>query len=464
MMLLVILATAQAASIPSYFRRDDVCHGRASDNLSQCPDGLDAGLCCSEGQTCVTLAGGSTVFCCPVSVCQRIKPIPCNVNLLNPAQFPNVFIKTTALKAALPKCRGNCCPFGFSCNAEGDCDMDEDQSQRPRDLPESERPSATAAPSSAIITPSIIPTTIGSRPTAAPTSTGSPASEEQQGSDDNDKKDDPMPTAIIVVSVLGGLLVIVSVAVGVVMFLARRRRKDAPSLRHMSETKHSGAGFRRPSTSTSSFGNFISEPILNQGPPLRSDFILKSPASAATRASTRLSGLFRRDGISYGGTTANNSPAAASASATKDTDKPLRSPPRFPARSLSNANMTTSKHPAIAVPPIRTLRSQQKPKISTGNAWTRHAAAARSAIHDAATPVNPVRPVTPHLQREPSSESINVFADPSTVGSSGRAGPFHLEPPRSKRFTAGTTFTDLMDQAELGDVRRGKAFVPTPGR
>ncbi|KAH6685369.1 hypothetical protein F5X68DRAFT_210025, partial [Plectosphaerella plurivora] len=305
-MLLAMFATAQAVSIPSVFRRDDVCYGRVSDNLTQCPDGLDSGLCCSEGQTCVSLAGGSTVFCCPTSVCQRIKPIPCNINLLDPSQFPTVFIKTTALKAALPRCKSNCCPFGFSCNADGYCDMDEDQSQRPRDLPESEQPSATAIPSSAIITPTIIPTTIVSSASASPTS---PASEEQQGGDDGDKKDDPLPTAIIVVSVLGGILVLVSVAVGVVMFLARRKRKDAPSPRHISDLKHPHAPFRRPSTSTSSFGNFISEPILNQGPPLRSDFILKSPGSAETRASARLSGLFRRDGISYGGTTANNSPA-----------------------------------------------------------------------------------------------------------------------------------------------------------
>lgn len=462
--LAAMLATAHAISIPTYFRRDNICGGRPEQKLTQCQDGLDTGLCCPEGSTCLYLAGGSTVLCCPANVCQRIKPITCNIEAQNPERFPGAPIKTTALRAALPRCRGNCCPFGFTCNADGQCDMDEDQSQRPRDLPESEQPSITAIPSSAIATPTVVPTTILFPTTASPSSTGSPTSEEQQDDVASDKKDDPLPTAIIVVSVLGGILVLVSVAVGVVMFLARRKRKggNEPGPHNSSEKKHSGVGLCRPSTSTSSFGNFISEPILNQGPPVRSDFILKSPASAATRTSGRLSTLFRKDGASYGGTTANNSPAEPSI--TKTAERALRSPPRFPVRSLSNATMTTKdKHPGLTVPPIRTLRSQQKPKISTGDAWTRHAAAARAAVPDTATPVT-ARPVTPHLQREPSSESINIFADPSTVGSSGGVGPFHLEPPRAKRFTAGTTFTDLMDQAELGDVRRGKAFVPTPRR
>ena len=69
------------------------------------------------------------------------------------------------------------------------------------------------------------------------------------------------------------------------------------------------------------------------------------------------------------------------------------------------------------------------------------------------------RSTQPHLHHEPSSEDINVFADPSAVkgenaanGGGGRGG--------DQRLTRGTTFTELMDQADLGDVRRGKPYVP----
>lgn len=46
-------------------------------------------------------------------------------------------------------------------------------------------------------------------------------------------------------------------------------------------------------------------------------------------------------------------------------------------------------------------------------------------------------------------ENINVFADPVTVRTRS-----------DKRYTHATTFTDLMDEADLGDVRRGRPYVP----
>ncbi|CRK23306.1 hypothetical protein BN1708_013669 [Verticillium longisporum] len=122
-----LLASAKAASIPSIFQRDDqaVCGGK---NLFQCSSGVDDGLCCKTGDTCIYLAGGSTVLCCPAATCNRIMPIQCNLAAQNPANFPNAPLKTTALRAELPKCGDDCCPFGFTCNSDGQCDMDENQS------------------------------------------------------------------------------------------------------------------------------------------------------------------------------------------------------------------------------------------------------------------------------------------------------------------------------------------------
>jgi hypothetical protein len=58
-------------------------------------------------------------------------------------------------------------------------------------------------------------------------------------------------------------------------------------------------------------------------------------------------------------------------------------------------------------------------------------------------------PRTPRLQREPSGESINIFADPSTASEGSRG-----------RDSSQTTFTDMMRRADLPDVRQGEPFVP----
>ncbi len=58
-------------------------------------------------------------------------------------------------------------------------------------------------------------------------------------------------------------------------------------------------------------------------------------------------------------------------------------------------------------------------------------------------------PRTPRLQREPSGESINIFADPSTAGEGSRGRESHQ-----------TTFTDMMRRADLPDIRQGEPFVP----
>lgn len=49
---------------------------------------------------------------------------------------------------------------------------------------------------------------------------------------------------------------------------------------------------------------------------------------------------------------------------------------------------------------------------------------------------------------EPSGENINVFADPIMMSSN-----------YDKRQTHATTFTDLMIEADLGDVRRGQPYL-----
>ncbi|OBT77802.1 hypothetical protein VF21_03197 [Pseudogymnoascus sp. 05NY08] len=61
-------------------------------------------------------------------------------------------------------------------------------------------------------------------------------------------------------------------------------------------------------------------------------------------------------------------------------------------------------------------------------------------------------PAGGQLRREPSSESINIFADPSTA----RSGGLGVE---ERRQSAQTTFTDMMERADLRGVGRGEPYV-----
>ncbi|KFY72123.1 hypothetical protein V499_07717 [Pseudogymnoascus sp. VKM F-103] len=56
------------------------------------------------------------------------------------------------------------------------------------------------------------------------------------------------------------------------------------------------------------------------------------------------------------------------------------------------------------------------------------------------------------LRREPSSESINIFADPSTA----RSGGLGVE---ERRQSAQTTFTEMMERADLRGVGQGEPYV-----
>ncbi|KAJ6446208.1 UPF0041 domain-containing protein [Purpureocillium lavendulum] len=80
------------------------------------------------------------------------------------------------------------------------------------------------------------------------------------------------------------------------------------------------------------------------------------------------------------------------------------------------------------------------------NAKTGHVGGARLApIRAMRASVTRVSRRPDSITREPSSESINVFADPTTMST---------HDPRA------TTFSDMMGQAGLERVHKGKPYVP----
>ncbi|TDZ17732.1 hypothetical protein Cob_v009318 [Colletotrichum orbiculare MAFF 240422] len=409
----MLLASAQAASLPVIFQRQETC---AAQGFSPCGNGLPASFCCQAGATCITLVGNSTVLCCPEGTnCDRISPITCNVSLQDPEAHPDAVIKTTALKSKLTTCGTRCCPFGYDCNGADQCVKKADQSELPSELPASELPTSTPGPTSSVAIPTVIPTIIATTsPETTEPGTSSPSAPAQQGGNDggNDGggNKNTFPTAIVI-GVLCGILAGVGIGVALLIFLSRRRRNAAV---RQNEKKRSRGP--RPSTSTSSFGNIISEPIPTSDSAFRTDFILKTPSTGtSTFSPTKRPGQahFRNSST----TTLAHDPIGLARSDSK---------PRTPDRNN------------ISVAPIRGMRP---------NSGRRPPAAQNPLL----------APPPQQLQREPSSESINVFADPVDVLRPGQ-----------RRMTSATTFTDLMDEADLGDVRRGKPFVPqtpkTPGR
>ncbi|KAK1690649.1 hypothetical protein BDP55DRAFT_724266 [Colletotrichum godetiae] len=421
----ILLASAHTASIPSVFERQNTC---AAEGFTSCGNGLPGNFCCGTGKKCITLAGNTTVLCCPEGEsCDRISPITCNINLQDPVAHPDASIKTTVLKGTLATCGDSCCPFGYSCNSLSQCTMDSDQTKAPEEASTPvPKPSSTATAA-----PSVIPTTIAASATPAETNNNNNDS-------DTDNKNGTFPTAIVIGS-LCGLLVGVGLGVAALLFCARRRRRGPPPL---NEKKRSGGGGGgpRPSTSTSSFGNFISEPIpITDNATVRTDFILKTPSTTHSRSRSGSGSV-----TSPAGYTPNKGHNRLSSTATTLAHHPIGlarsdSAPRTPPGRVGGGGGGVAG--AGAVPPIRGMRP---------NSGSRR-------LQPPNVP-NPLAPPKPgyiinnnsnqsHLQREPSSESISVFADPRTVG--GRPG-----------VKRNTTFTDMMEEAELGDVRRGKPYVP----
>jgi hypothetical protein len=162
--------------------------------------------------------------------------------------------------------------------------------------------------------------------------------------------------------------------------------------------KAAGTPSLKLSRSSSSFGNIISNPIVMEGAQMRSDFTRRASRSF--------------DGSTLDGLAPNR-------------------------KSISSRGSNSSR--------TRNL---------TGNGLLRHSSIAYG--YNPADVPNQPPPRTPRQgDREPSSVSINVFADPLTLTPESAA---HAA--RGKRNSNMTTFTQLMDEADLGGVARGQAYVP----
>jgi len=133
----------------------------------------------------------------------------------------------------------------------------------------------------------------------------------------------------------------------------------------------------------------------------------------------------------------------------------LRKPPQTPS-STAGSRMT-------GVQRVRSLF--QKSTVPNSPASTGRTASPRQAPPIPMTQKQQARPVTPPLQREPSYEDINIFADGHTASSLREQGGHGggLAPPMADPRNSGqTTFTDMMERSGLAGLQKGQRKSPHP--
>lgn len=272
---------APSISPAALFSRDDSTCGDSS--YLQCTNAsLPSDFCCPSDQSCVALAGNTTALCCPKgSDCSEIEPIPCDLSLEDKSQHPENVVMTTALTGTLEQCGTKCCPFGYSCNGDGNCYMNEDQSTKPSTSSGSSTASATSTAAtstsgtsaSTTTAPStIIPATSDAQGTATSSSGVSSAATASSGADATSSPSpaaSPSAGAPNAGAVAGGIVggIAGAVIVGMLLWFCIKKemkRKEAtknkdPNNNNNNEKAYPNAGSR--DSRSSSFGNILNNPV-----------------------------------------------------------------------------------------------------------------------------------------------------------------------------------------------------------
>lgn len=371
----------------------------------------------------------------------------CDIDLYNADLHPGSMVKTTALNAPLTRCGdGTCCPFGYDCD-ESDNGKDDgkpicirSKNQNPTPIQTTPaRPSTTASISTSSTSHTTTTTTTSTTqsstihiiPTSSPTTTSTPGQNNgaSSGADTSPTQSaDPTqtgtPPAVIAGISVGAALLVLTVAFVAFILFKRRHKKQEAEAEALKLTR-----------STSSFGNIISNPIVAANSTMRTDFVRKSPGRPSFGSDDRASTLVE----DMPGTPATPSPARM------------------------RGGVGTAR-----IPPIRNMAQARQSSIAYG-VGAPDTSPYSSGHYHAYNPdsVGLPHPETPRQgrgspEREPSSFSINVFADPriATPQRNGRDGGGGLEPPDVRRVSHMTTFSDMLRSADLGGVAKGEPFVP----
>lgn len=438
---LLWLAVATVSAQPTLQTQSETCDAKG---LTSCAKELPGDFCCPKGNYCQTLADNTSAICCPdVDSCSSIMPITCDVRLQNVKEHPDTPVKTTVFDAELTKCgSGTCCPFGYTCSGDGtQCLLNKDQSSPPK--PNTSKPTSSTAVASftttsatrtakSTTTASVSKAASSSSPTTTSTTSGltvSTSEASSEGASSGGGGSGPEMTSIIG-GVVGGVVVL-ALIIGVLFCYCRRRgrrvgEKERPKF---TNNHRGGAG-----GSSAGYANNISEPV-TQPEYFRTDFVLKSPTAMSSISNQPINERY----LSPNPQPQRHFPHSAAAARRSSLPNPFESPDDV-SRAASRASITTQDEANAITGRVVTARITPIRQLKASSTYSRQA-------------------LPQNLQREPSTESINIFADPETIGGHLKTGDashggYNNNPNRN------TTFTDMMEQAELSEVHRGRPYVP----
>ncbi|KAI0136614.1 hypothetical protein BJ170DRAFT_589587 [Xylariales sp. AK1849] len=321
------ISTAMSVRPNTLFERDDTC---GDPSYTKCPQaGLPDDFCCASGNSCIVLAGATTILCCPEGDCDAIQPIICDLAQQDASTHPQASIKTTVLTGILPTCGNNtCCPFGYSCDGDDGCVKDKDQSKKPDSTSSGTGSSATATSSTPASTSA---SSAASTATATSSDAAGISSTAAPGSNTPDPAtSDSFPTTAVVGGVVGGLVGIICVIAAFMIFRHHRKRQ---------ETKRR----RESNKSWGNTGQMISHPKPHKSyPNERSDFVARvNPNPSANSTPAQIQNPFDEDNA--------------------------YSPPFNPGSyyTLSDSGRSVdedqrSRHSSAMIPPIRGLRNSRR--------------------------------------------------------------------------------------------------------
>ncbi|KAL2183723.1 hypothetical protein L209DRAFT_693178 [Thermothelomyces heterothallicus CBS 203.75] len=387
------LFARQSSCLPNYFRCEN----------AKFPDYF----CCKGRETCIALAGDTTLLCCPEgSDCRRIRPVPCDLELQNGEANPDAVIKTTALGGTLARCGTQCCPFGYSC-IDGQCAMDQNQNAVPIQT-RTKKPEPTTTGGGATAT-----STDGANLTARPTeSTEAPSATGEPSSNDETKSSSGPPVAAIAGGVTAAAVVLIGAAALAFYFFWRKKEEEG---------QRKGRSPLKLSRSTSSFGNLISRPVMaSNTASIDNDYDFVRPSGPANHAQEpepdSVTGAVLGSSI--------NSPESGAM-------------PSVPAAAALGPESQQQQDNRAAYGGYGQLEQSQYVDMP-------YADYESSAL----------APQTPRqINREPSSVSINVFADPNITPDRTP------ENNAARRYSNMTSFTQMLDNAGMAGMDRGEPYL-----
>ncbi|KAL2161516.1 hypothetical protein VTH06DRAFT_8078 [Thermothelomyces fergusii] len=413
------LLARQSSCLPSFFRCEN----------AKFPDYF----CCKGRETCISLAGDTTLLCCPEgSDCQRIRPVPCDLELQDGEANPDAVIKTTALGGTLPRCGSQCCPFGYSC-VDGQCAMDENQNAVPIQTTTTTRPEPTTSTTTTTTTRGGVKTTTSAddaSPTTEPTETAKdPGATDEPSAEDETGSSSGPPVAAIAGGATAAGVVLIGAAAALAFYFWKKKKKQEGQ-------KKKGRSPLKLSRSTSSFGNLISRPVMasNSADIDNEDAFVRPPCSAAH--------IQELEPDSVTGAVLSSSITSPEAGAM---------PPAHAAAVLAAQPHGQSSRGAYGG--YGRLEPSEYVDMPYADYERSAAPVPQPPRQNTTTTTTTTNSQNPNSNgnREPSSASIDVFADPDIAPGQNNGAP--------PRYSNMTSFTQMLDSAGMGGVGRGEPYL-----